>query len=190
MIIWTIESIFIIKLFECTNLASILLQTKSNLRKLINMNIIATLVFALAHIIPRLLLQPKASHLGSCVYVYRNRERAGLQNQSYLLCSSGRLYRESRPSKPKPSSVFICLGEGHWSGFCGASRDENGRERSGKCLNHSRSCIFLSGTETGTGRPDGKTNPVLRDIGNGIFRTETRRLRSGSGNTKRKHRYM
>ena len=85
------------------------------------MNTIATLVFALAHIIPRLLFQPKASYLGSCVYVYRNRERACLRNQSYLLCSSGRLYRESRPSKPKPSSVFICLGEGHWPGFCGAS---------------------------------------------------------------------
>ena len=63
-------------------------------------------------------------------------------------------------------------------------RDENGRERSGKCLNHSRSCILLPGTETGTRRPDGKTKPVLRDIGNGIFRTGTCRLRSGSGNFK------
>ena len=67
---------------------------------------------------------------------------------------------------------------------------ENGRERSGKCLNHFRSHIFWPGTGTGTGRPDGKTNPVLRDIGNRIFQTGTCRLRSGSGNTKREHRYI
>ena len=52
-----------------------------------------------------------------------------------------------------------------------ATRDENGRKRSGKPLNRSRNCIFWSGTETGTKKSDGKTKSVLRDIGNGINRS-------------------
>jgi len=61
-------------------------------------------------------------------------------------------------------------------------RDGNGREQSGKCLNHFHSCIFFL-PETGTRRPDGKIKPVLRDIRNEIFRIGTCRLRSGSGNS-------
>ena len=68
-----------------------------------------------------------------------------------------------------------------------AARDENGREQSGKPLNHSRNHIFWSGTETVTGKPDGKTKSILLDIGNGIFRSETYRLRSGIGKSKREH---
>ena len=71
-----------------------------------------------------------------------------------------------------------------------ASRDENGRERSGKPFNHSRNHIFLSGTEKGTGTPDGNTKPILRDIGNGIIRSGISRLRSGIKNSKRKHHHM
>ena len=69
------------------------------------------------------------------------------------------------------------------------SRDENGRERSGKPLNRSRNCIFLSGTETGTEKSDGKTKSVLRDIGNGINRSGACRLRSGIDNSKRENTY-
>ena len=72
---------------------------------------------------------------------------------------------------------------------CILYRVENGRERSGKHRNHSRSCIIWPGTVAGTGKPDGKTNSILRDIGNGILRSGTCRLRSGIDNTKRKHRY-
>ena len=56
-------------------------------------------------------------------------------------------------------------------GYAVESRDENGRERSGKPFNHYRNHIFLSGMETGTGTPDGNTKPILRDIGNGIIRS-------------------
>ena len=63
----------------------------------------------------------------------------------------------------------------------------NGREN---VLTIPAPIFFLPGTETGTRRPDGKTKPVLRDIGNGIFRMGTCRLRSGSDNTKQEHQYM
>ena len=69
-----------------------------------------------------------------------------------------------------------------------SSRDENGRERSGKHLNHSRNHIFWPGTGTETGKSDGNTKPVLRYIGNGIIRSGTSRIRSGIGNSKREHR--
>ena len=72
---------------------------------------------------------------------------------------------------------------------CILYRVENGRERSGKHRNHSRSCIIWPGTVAGTGKPDGKTNSILRDIGNEILRSGTCRLRSGIDSTKRKHRY-
>src|SRR6185436_8502397 len=42
------------------------------------------------------------------------------------------------------------------------SRDENGREQSGKPLNRSHNYIFWSGTETGTEKTGGKTKSVLR----------------------------
>ena len=76
----------------------------------------------------------------------------------------------------------------HYAGI-DISRDENGRERSGKLFNHSRNCIFWSGTEAGTKKSDGKTKSVLRDIGNGINRSGACRLRSGIDNSKRKNTY-
>ena len=110
MIIWTIESIFIIKLFECTNLASILLQTKSNLRKFDQHEYYSdTCLRSCAHnsttsvptksILSRVLRvrvqeqREQASgtkaiffdHLVGCT------GRAGLQNQSHLLCSSAQV---------------------------------------------------------------------------------------------------
>jgi len=67
--------------------------------------------------------------------------------------------------------------------------DENGRERSGKSLNHSRNHIFGPGTGSGTGMPDGKKKSVLRNIGNGIIRSGTYRIRSGIGNSRRENTY-
>jgi hypothetical protein len=52
-------------------------------------------------------------------------------------------------------------------------RDESGRERSGKPLNHSCNHIFLPGTGAGTGKPDGKTKAILRDIGRETYRSGT-----------------
>jgi len=66
-------------------------------------------------------------------------------------------------------------------------RVENGRERSEKSPNHSCFCIFQSGTGAGTGNADGKTKPILWDIGNGIYRSGTCRLRSGIGNSRREN---
>ena len=43
-------------------------------------------------------------------------------------------------------------------------RDENGRERSRKHSNHSRYCIFNSGTGAGTEKPVGNTKSVTRYI--------------------------
>ena len=48
-------------------------------------------------------------------------------------------------------------------------RNENGRERSEKPLNCYRFCFVLSRTGAGTEIADGKTNPILRDIGNGTY---------------------
>ena len=45
--------------------------------------------------------------------------------------------------------------------------------------------FFLSRMETGTGKTDGKTKPILRDIENGTYRSGTHRLRSKNGNSRR-----
>jgi hypothetical protein len=51
---------------------------------------------------------------------------------------------------------------------CHATRDESGRERSGKHPNRSCSCFCLPGTGTGREQPGGNTNSILRDIESGI----------------------
>ena len=90
--------------------------------------------------------------------------------------------------------VLVCTASEAWRWLL--SRDENGRERSGKPLNHSRNCIFWSETDARTRKSDartrksdGKTKSVLRDIGNGINRSGACRLRSGIDNSKRENTY-
>jgi len=55
-------------------------------------------------------------------------------------------------------------------GALGMKTVGNGREN---VLTIPAPIFFLPGTETGTGRSDGKTKPVLWDIGNGKFQTGT-----------------
>ena len=92
----------------------------------------------------------------------------------------GRRVRSGRSRTNRVSPRPLSRGEG--------IGDENDRERSGK-LNRFRNCIFLSGTETGTEKTEGKTKSVLRNIGNGIIRSGTCRIRSGIGNSRRKNTY-
>ena len=104
-------------------------------------------------------------------------------------CSVGCFPTRRSSAAPDTVRVAVTAPSASWHGGWCRDRDENSRERSGKPLNRFRNCIFLSGTETGTGKSDGKTKLVLRDIGNGINWSGACRLRSGIDNSKRENTY-